>query len=140
MLKVFIDSTGWYALINVQHLNHDLSKEYFQQILTSNAKLYTNIQEVNFAISNIKKNCGLNLALEFSRIVDEASLSAHLHVSWITRRLQRASLRQFFSIKDLEIEIRHCTIFEDVRKKKINVIFSFDDSLRKFNIPLMPQV
>jgi predicted nucleic acid-binding protein len=139
MVKVFIDATGWYALINAQHLNHDLAKEYFQQLLNSNAKLYSNIMEVTTAISSIKRNCGLNSALEFSRIIDEANLSSHLNVSWYTRRLRRASLKQFFSIKDQEIEIRHCVIFEEVRKKKINVIFSFDDSLRKFGVPLMPQ-
>ena len=139
MLKVFIDSSGWYALVNNQHLNHDLAREYFQKLLTSNAKLYTSIQEVNAAISEIKQNYGLNAALEFSRIIDEANLSSNLHVSWFSRRLRRASLKQFFSIRDQEIDLRHCTIFEDVRKKKINVIFSFDDSLRKFGIPLMPQ-
>lgn len=139
MLKVFVDSSGWYALINNQHLNHDLAREYFQKLLTSNAKLYTSIQEVNSAISEIKQNYGLNAALEFSRIIDEANLSSNLHVSWFSRRLRRASLKQFFSIRDQEIDLRHCTIFEDVRKKKINVIFSFDDSLRKFGIPLMPQ-
>jgi len=139
MIKVFVDSSGWYALVNYQHLNHDLAKDYFQQLLASNARLYSNIIEVNLAISNIKKNCGLHLALEFSRIIDEAILSAQLNVSWYTRRLRRSSLKQFFSIKDQEIDIRHCIIFEDVRKKKINFIFSFDDSLRKFGIPLMPQ-
>jgi predicted nucleic acid-binding protein len=139
MLKVFVDSSGWYALVNNQHLNHDLAREYFQKLLTSNAKLYTSIQEVNSAISEIKQNYGLNAALEFSRIIDEANLSSNLHVSWFSRRLRRASLKQFFSIRDQEIDLRHCTIFEDVRKKKINVIFSFDDSLRKFGIPLMPQ-
>lgn len=139
MLKVYIDSSGWYALINSQHLNHDLAKEYFQKLLSTNAKLYTSIQEVNSAISQIKQNCGLNSALEFSRIIDEANLSSHLNVSWLSRRLRRSSIKQFFSIKDHEIDLHHCLIFEDVRKKKINVIFSFDDSLRKFGVPLMPQ-
>jgi predicted nucleic acid-binding protein len=139
MRKVFIDSSGWYALINSQHLNHDLAKEYFQKLLTANAKLYTNIQEVNAAISEIKQNCGLNAAMEFSRIIDEANLSSNLYVSWFTRRLRRSSLKQYFSIKDQEISLRHCVIFEDVRKKKVNVIFSFDDTLRKFGTPLMPQ-
>lgn len=140
MLKVFIDSTGWYALINNQHLNHDPAKEYFQQLLTSGAKFYTNMQEVSIAASSIKKNCGLNSALEFSRIIDEANISGDLSVSWITRRLYRAGIKQFFSIKDENIEFRHCAIFEDVRKKKINVILSFDDMMRIFGIPIMPQV
>ena len=65
MLKVFIDSSGWYALINNQHLNHDLAKEYFQKLLTSNAKIYTSIPEVNSAISEIKKIVALMQPLNF---------------------------------------------------------------------------
>ena len=139
MLNVFIDNTGWYAVVNTNHENHDLAKEYFQQLLDSRAKLYTNIIELNLAISEIKKNCNLNLATEFSKIIDESILSANVHAAWLTRRLRRNSLKHFFSIKDPAIDIRHCIIFEDVKKKKINFIFSFDDILKKFGVPLMPQ-
>jgi hypothetical protein len=87
-----------------------------------------------------ENQCGLGLATEFSRTIDQAVLSSDLNVSWMTRRMQRAALRQFFSIKEIHIEIRHCMIFEEVRKKKINLIFSFDMTLQTFGIPLMPQI
>jgi predicted nucleic acid-binding protein len=140
MIKVFIDATGWYALVNSGHEYHESAKEYYQQLLDSRSKLYTNINEVTRAISKIKLECGLNIATEFSKIIDQSSLTANLNVSWVTRRVYRSALRQFFSIKQAEIEIRHCYIFEDVRKKKINLIFSFDSALKYFGIPLMPQI
>jgi len=139
VIKVFIDSTGWYALVQRDHEHHEEAKEYFQQNLDSRTRLYTNITEITSAISKIKQNCGLSLATDFSKLIDQSVLSTNLNVSWITRRLHRAALKQFFSIKDQNIEIRHCLIFEEVKKKKINIIFSFDDSLKSFGIPLMPQ-
>ena len=140
MIKVFVDATGWYALVDSEHKHHEPAKEYYQQLLDSRARLYTNINEVTWAISKIKSQCGLSLATEFSKIIDQSSLTANLNVSWVNRRVHRAALRQFFSIKQTEIEIRHCFIFEEVRKKKINLIFSFDSSLKYFGIPLMPQI
>jgi predicted nucleic acid-binding protein len=140
MIKVFIDASGWQALIKNDHENHESAREYFQQLLDSRARLYTNITEITIAISRIKNQCGLGLATEFSRTIDQAVLSSDLNVSWMTRRMQRAALRQFFSIKEIHIEIRHCMIFEEVRKKKINLIFSFDMTLQTFGIPLMPQI
>ena len=101
--------------------------------------MYTNIAEITSAISKIKKNCGLSLATDFSKLIDQSILSTDLNISWLTRRYHRAALKQFFSIKDTNIEIRHCSIFEEVKKKKINIIFSFDDALKSFGIPLMPQ-
>jgi len=140
MIKVFIDASGWLALIKNDHENHESAKEYFQQLLDSRTRLYTNITEITIAISRIKSQCGLGLAIEFSRTIDQAVLSSDLNVSWLTRRMHRTALRQFFSIKEIHIEIRHCMIFEEVRKKKINLIFSFDKTLKTFGIPLMPQI
>jgi predicted nucleic acid-binding protein len=139
VIKVFIDSTGWYALVQKDHEHHELAKEYFQQILDSRTHLYTNITEITSAISKIKQYCGLSIATEFSKLIDQSILSTNLNVSWLTRRLHRAAVKHFFSIKESKIEIRHCLIFEEVKKKKINIIFSFDDSLKSFGIPLMPQ-
>ena len=139
MIKVFIDSTGWYALVNKEYVYHQRAKEYFQSLLDSNAKLYTNVFEVNNAISKIKKDSDLATAVDFAKIIDESSLSSNLNISWYTRRMRRATLKHFFTIKDPDIDVKHCAIFEDVRKKKINFIFSFDDHLKKFGIPLMPQ-
>jgi len=139
VIKVFIDSTGWYALLQREHEHHEVAKEYFQQILDSRTRLYTNITEISSAIFKIKQNCGLSVAIDFSKLIDQSVLSTNLNVSWLTRRIHRSALKQFFSIKDTQIEIRHCLIFEEVKKKKINIIFSFDDTLKSFGIPLMPQ-
>ena len=140
MIKIFIDSTGWYALIEPKFEHHDSAREYYQQIIDSRARLYTNINEITMAITKIKSQCGLSVATEFSKIIDQSSLTTNLNVSWATRRFYPAALRQFFSIKQEEIEMRHCFIFEEVRKKKINLIFSFDQALKYFGIPLMPQL
>jgi predicted nucleic acid-binding protein len=139
VIKVFIDSSAWYSLVQADHDHHEAAKEYFQQILDSRTTLYTNITEITSAISKIKQNCGLNVATEFSKLIDQSILSTNLNVSWLTRRLHRAALKQFFSIKNPQIEIRHCLIFEEIKKKKINIIFSFDNALKSFGIPLMPQ-
>jgi predicted nucleic acid-binding protein len=139
VIKVFIDSTGWFALVDSEHGDHEAAKEYFKQILDSSTRLYTNITEITSAITKIKGKCGLSIATDFSKLIDQSILSTNLNVSWLTHRLHRAALKQFFSIKEPQIEIRHCLIFEEIKKKKINIIFSFDDALKSFGIPLMPQ-
>jgi predicted nucleic acid-binding protein len=140
MIKVFIDASGWHALIDNEHEHHESAREYFLQVLDSRARLYTNITEITIAISKIKSQCGLGIATEFSKTIDQAVLASNLYITWLTRRLHRSALRQFFSIKDVKIEIRHCMIFEEVKKKKINLIFSYDKTLKSFGIPLMPQI
>jgi predicted nucleic acid-binding protein len=139
MIKVFIDHSGWYALINANHQYHYQAKEYFRQLLDAHTRLYSSVEQINVAISQIKKECGLDLAHEFSHLIEDAVLSTNLRLSWPSRRLRRNSLKLFFSIKETMVNIHHCYIFEEVKKKKINIIFSFDDALKSFAIPLMPQ-
>ena len=140
MVKVFIDSSGWNAIVNSEAENHGKAREYFQNLLDSGTKIYTNILEVNDAINQLKKDCGPVLAQDFSKIIEEAVLKTNINMIWFTRRLKRNSLKQFFSMRETQIELNHCIIFEEIRRKKINVMFSFDDSLKIFGIPLMPQV
>jgi len=139
MIKVFIDASGWTTVVNANETQHNIAKEYFNSLLESRAKIYTSVIELDSAITKIKNECGLIIAQEFNKLIDEASLSAHLHISWLARRNRRNSLKQFFSIKESDVEMRHCIIFEEVRKKRINIIFSFDSRLKRFGIPLMPQ-
>jgi predicted nucleic acid-binding protein len=140
MIKVLIDASGWHAVVNSDHEHHEAARDYFQQLLNSQVRLYTNITEITIAVSRIKSQCGLGIATEFSKTIDQAVLSSNLTIDWLTRRLHRTAVRQFFSIKDVDIEIRHCIIIEQVRRKKINLIFSFDKALSSFGIPLMPQL
>jgi len=139
MIKVFIDYSGWYALINSNHQYHSQAKEYFRQLLDSRTRLYSSVEQIDTAISLIKNECGLDLVMEFSRLIEDAVLTTNLRLSWPTRRLRRNSIKLFFSIKETIVNIHHCYTFEEVKKKKINIIFSFDDALKTFAIPLMPQ-
>lgn len=140
MLKVFIDYTGWNSIINKNAEYHIQGKEYFQQLLDSKAKIYTNVIEVNKAIYEIKINCDTQTAQDFSKLIDEAVLKSDIYLVWLTRRNRRNALKQFFSIRENKVDIRHCMIFGELKKRKINAIFSFDEILKYFGIPLMPQI
>lgn len=139
MLKVFIDSTAWISVIGTKEANHELAIDYFQQLLESRAQLYTNIFEIDEAINELRKKYTPTLASEFSKTIEDSVLSSNLTMTWIGRRFRKSSLRQFFSFKEMDLKISHIYIYEDIWKRKINVIFSFDESLKSFGIPLMPQ-
>jgi predicted nucleic acid-binding protein len=94
MVKVFIDASGWAAIMDRKNDKNAIAREYFQQLLDKNARIYSHILEINQAIETIKKECSLNLATDFSKLIDEAIISANMHVSWHSRRLRRAALRQ----------------------------------------------
>lgn len=139
-MKVFIDNTGWNSIINSNYKYHLQGKEYFRQLLDSKAKIYTNVIEVNKAIYQIKTEQNSETAQDFARLIDEAVLKSDISLIWLTRRNRRVALKQFFSIREDKVDISHCLISGELKRRKINAIFSFDENLKYFGIPLMPQV
>ena len=60
MMKIFIDASGWYSIIDSNQENHEIAKDYFQQLLDTRVKLYSNILEINQVISFLKLILGVD--------------------------------------------------------------------------------
>ena len=136
---IFIDSSAWTAIVDEHNPVHDSAQKYFNHLLKINAKLVTNNVEIDDAVVQLKQKKDSKAASRFLNIIDEAVLTIHLKVDWISRRVRRSGLNQYLSCKEPEIGLRQVFIYESVERKHADIIFSFDSSLKYFNIPLMPQ-
>ncbi len=135
----FIDSSAWIAIADKNNPLHDSAQMYFNHLLEINAKLVSNNVEIDEAIVQLKKRSGAKSASRFLNIIDEAVLTIHLKVDWVSRRVRRNGLSQYLNCKDEQIGLRQFFIYESVMRKHAEIIFSFDSALKYFNIPLMPQ-
>ena len=116
MLKVFIDGSGWNSIINPNFEYHQQGKEYFQQLLDSKAKIYTNILEVNKAIYQIKNERDSQTAQDFSRLIDEAVLKSdislelnHWSISFLISILKPLNSPSFKGSKYLSVSLFNCS-------------------------------
>ena len=135
----FIDSSAWIAMIDKNNPKYAAAQKYFNYLLEINAKLITNNVEIDDTIVQLKKRNGTKSASRFLSIIDEAVLTIHLKVDWISRRVRRSALNQYLNCKEPNIGLRQFFIYETVLRKHVEIIFSFDSDLKYFNIPIMPQ-
>lgn len=139
IMTCFIDSSAWVAIVRDTHPNHVIAKEYFQQLLEEDAKLVTNNVAIDQTLSHLKYEKDNELARQFLTIIDESVLTINLRMDWISRRVRRSALNQFLKSSDKQLTLSHFFVNETLKRKRVDIIFSFDQALRKFGLPLMPQ-
>lgn len=139
IMTCFIDGSAWIAITDQSGENHEQSKKYFKTLLENNTKLITSNIAIDEAISWLKKNMSAKAARHFLNTLDESILTINLRMDWISRRVRRAGLNNFLKSKGTELDLKHFLIHESIKRKRVDVLFTFDQKYRVFGIPLMPQ-
>jgi len=91
--KIFIDQTGWYALLDKNSPKHLPLTNHFALSLKKNTRIFTSNVAIGEAYSIIKEKLGADLANQFNEIIENANLGNHLRILWIGRRTQREAMR-----------------------------------------------
>lgn len=139
IMTCFIDTSAWLAVIDNTHSNHAAAADYFRQLLEDDAKLISNNAVVDQVLEYLKEERNAELARQFINIIDESVLTVNLRMDWISRRVRRASINQYLKSGESGLKLHHFYVNETLKRKRVDIIFSFDASLKRFGLPLMPQ-
>jgi predicted nucleic acid-binding protein len=139
IMTCFIDGSAWITITDQTNENHEQSKEYFRTLLEKDAKLVTNNLAIDDALQWLKNNKGAEVARQFLNTIDESIITVNLRMDWISRRVRRAALNNYLKAKDTTLDLKHFLIHESIKRKRVDVLFTFDQKFRVFGIPLMPQ-
>lgn len=139
IMTCFVDSSAWLAVIESNNPMHEIASSYLQQLLEDNAKLYTNNIVIDTVLQTIKAKKSGEKARRFLNIIDESVLTINLRIDWISRRIRRNGINQYLKSSEKSLTLDHFYIQETLKRKRVDIIFSFDESLLCFGLPLMPQ-
>jgi predicted nucleic acid-binding protein len=113
---------------------------YFEKLLEDDTKLVTNNVAIDETVSYLRNEFGVEKARKFINIIDESTLTINLRMDWISRRVRKNAINNYLKSKVNELQLRHFLINETLKRKSVDVVFSFDQGFKYFNLPLMPQV
>lgn len=135
----FLDASAWLALMDKEDTRHRRAARYFKELLETKSRLVTNNVEIDKSLIAIKNKAGVQAALDFYSIIDESILTLNLKMDWISRRLRRDALNLYLKSTHQERNLAHYFVFESVKRKKVDTLFTFDLQLRFLGLPIMPQ-
>ncbi|HED10336.1 MAG TPA: PIN domain-containing protein [Caldithrix abyssi] len=137
--NVFIDTSAWLAILDPADDHHEKARDYYAGLLERSARLFTNNVVLDETLDRIKQNLGEKVAMEYLSILDEGVLSVSIRLDWISRRVRRTAIENMISNKKTELTLKHFYILETLRRRRIDIVFSFDQALKNFDYPIMPQ-
>jgi len=138
IMTCFVDASAWLAILDKSDPHHQDARKYFEQLLEKDSKLVTNNIAIDETINRLKMKSGAEMAREFYNIIDESILTINLRMDWISRRIRKNALNHFLKSKEGDLQLRHFLIFETIKRKRVDIVFTFDRAFRLFDLPLMP--
>jgi len=136
---VFIDTSAWCSIVDGNDPRHNEAVAYFSLLLNSGARLVTSSLVIDDVASEMKSRLSTDAVRRFLGIIDESVFTVNLRVDWASRRIRRSVLDHFLKSDESGLSLRHFYIAESLKRKRADILFSFDSGLKKFDIPVMPQ-
>ncbi len=139
IMSVFIDTSAWAAIVDENDKHHQEAVNYFTYLIVNKITIVTNNVIVDETIDYLKSEFGVDTAKKFNEIVNESIINVKLRMDWISRRERKLALNSFLKDKTSDLGLRYYYILATLKKKKIDIIFTLDDKLKNFELPVMPQ-
>lgn len=120
-MRVFIDTSAFYALLSANDSHHSEAARIWAGLLEARAELETHSYIVVETISIIQSRSGFKAAEAFL-----LSLRGVVHIHWVDEELHRRAESAFRTAGRRELSLVDCVSFEVIRHRGCETAFAFD--------------
>ena len=132
-MKVFLDTSGLYAVFDRDDANHPRAKEAWVALLEENAVLLTN----NYVLLETAALLQHRLGMAAVRSLHE-DVTPLLQIDWITEEQHRAGLEAVLAAGRKRLSLVDCVSFQTMRARGIRTAFCFDAHFREQGFTIKP--
>ncbi len=134
MNKIFVDETAWLAIIDPRSPHHPALADRFRFALDNGEKLFTTNVALANAVSEIRRRFGIETAVRFQSIVDEAYLGTYLRILWIGRRTQKDAFRLMRKHPELDLHLYDFASILLMDRRSIHHILTTKEDFQKIGL------
>lgn len=124
---VFVDTSGWIAIMVEKDRNHGKAKEYFEALLSEGAALLTSNYVLSETYTRLRYDVGHREAVRFHGIVERAKDEKKLRVVYVDEEIEKEAWEIFERYSDQLFSFVDCTSFVICRKNRVSEVFAFDE-------------
>jgi len=130
---IFIDSSAFLAIVQVDDINHLLAKQQWIDLLKSNETLQTNNYVVVESIAIIQKRSGLNVVRKLQN-----NILGLVIINWVDKDHHTQALESVFETNRRKLSLVDCTAFQTMRQLGIETVFTFDSHFHEEGFTIIP--
>jgi predicted nucleic acid-binding protein len=132
-MEIFIDTSALYAFISEDDRNHELARQIWESLLTSEDKLLTNSYVLVESITLIQQRLGMKYVRTFL-----PQFTPILQVDWLGQEQHSRSVEQLLTANRRNLSLVDCSSFESIRRLGIEKVFTFDQHFREQGFNVIP--
>jgi predicted nucleic acid-binding protein len=129
---VFVDTSGWFALVDRDERRHEQVKALF---LRHRTELTTTNLVVHETLTLLRYRLGWEAARSFGEAVRRTRMTRQVAVTPVDEDQGWAI---FLRYRDHRLSFTDCTSFAVMRRLKLDVAVTLDDDFRSFGLTCMP--
>lgn len=133
-MKVFIDTSALYALLDRDDSSHEKAKKGWRSLLD---RLDSSLVTTNYVLVESFALAQNRLGMGAARVLQE-NLLPLVNIEWIDADIHRAGVSAFLSASRRRLSLVDCLSFEVMRTLGINIAFAFDPHFREQGFKSVP--
>ncbi len=133
-MKVFIDTSAFYALLDRDDQNHIKAKETWIKLINFNNLCITSNYVILETLALLQNRIGISAVRGF-----QGDLIPILLVEWVDTLTHNAAVSSLLAASKRKLSLVDCSSFEIMRRKDIKLVFTFDPHFREQGFSCLPQ-
>jgi predicted nucleic acid-binding protein len=136
MRAVFVDTSGWLALILRNDQYHGAAAEYYRWLREQKMPLVTSDYVLDETYTRLRYHAGLETAMVAKAILDEAESMKLLLIKWVDSNIAAKAWELFKQYEDHRVSFTDCTSWSICRDLGIQQAFAFDAHFRLMGLEI----
>lgn len=127
-MRVFIDSGGFFALLDRDDPFHPAARDIAARLETSRAQAFTSNYVVDEACTLVRARTNHARAVEFLRSLKTSGI----RMLRVTPAIEAEAERTFIRYSDKDFSFTDCTSFALIDAKRLEAVLAFDRHFRQY--------
>lgn len=131
-MNIFIDTSGYFSLLNRNERNHQIARTIWQRLLNNNDVLITSNYVLIETTALAQNRLGMAASADFNNI-----LAPLTQTIWINEEIHHASVTALLTANRRQLSLVDCVSFEVCRRLHIHNVFAFDQHFQEQGFTLL---
>lgn len=132
-MRLFIDTSALYAIMDAGDDFHDRAKDYFSEIVEKDIVLNSSDYIIVETIALVQNRLGINAARLFIN-----NILPVVNLYYIDKSIHDIAINNLLSLPGSKISMVDFTSFKIMRNLEIDSIFTFDRHFKKQGFEILP--
>jgi len=132
-MKIFIDTSAFYALLDADDDNHHGAKTAWTDMLGNSNTLVTSNYILVESLALLQHRMGIGAVRGF-----QEAIVPLVHVEFVTPEIHRSGMSALLSAARRNLSLVDCVSFEIMRGLTVETVFAFDTHFREQGFTVIP--